>query len=103
MIDYKDTLAMGFSESHRGTKMLRYAANYAAEQQNKYGWEMRVTKNIYPEVAFAFRTKASRVERNIRHAIQAAGYDLNNSEMIARMAAMSREKGAKRDENGISP
>lgn len=92
MIGYKDTLEMGFSERHSGTKMLRYAANYAAAQmRDSYEWRLMVTKNIYPEVARVFRSTPTRVERNIRMAVVCAGYDMTNSEVIAQLAERARE------------
>lgn len=94
MIDYRVTLGMGFRESHAGTKMLRYAANYAAEQQRRsYAWQMMVTKNIYPEVARTFGSTPSRVERNIRAAIQAARIPGTNAEVIAQLAEKAMEVG----------
>lgn len=99
MIDYKDTLGMGFAERHLGTKMLRYAANYAAEQQQRsYEWNVMVTKNIYPRVAAAFGSTPTRVERNMRAALTAAGWKCTNSEAVAQLAQIAMEKGAKRDE-----
>jgi hypothetical protein len=91
---------MGFSESLSGTKMLRYAANYAARHSRSYEWQIMVTKNIYPEVAKAFNTTAIRVERNIRTAIKSAGYGMTNSEAIAQLA--ERAKEVEQDEDGVS-
>lgn len=99
-IGYRDTLAMGFSERHSGTKMLRYAANYAANQHtlSSGAWQMMVTKNVYPQVARAFGSTPGRVERNIRAAVAAAGHSVPNSEMIARLTELALEKGASGDE-----
>ena len=101
MIEYRHTLGMGMSERHIGTKMLRYAANFAAEQQsaNSWAWQMMVTKNVYPEVARAFGSTSSRVERNIRAAVKAAGINESNGELIARLAEMAKE--GERDEDGV--
>lgn len=102
MIDYRHTLGMGMSERHIGTKMLRHAANFAAEQQSahSWAWQMMVTKNIYPEVARAFGSTTSRVERNIRTAIKAAGIKEASGEVIARLAEMAKED--EQNEDGVS-
>lgn len=100
MLDYMDTMEMGFAEHHAGTKMLRYAANYAARESRSYEWRMMVTKNIYPVVARVFGSTPSRVERNIRAAAKAAGYSMTNAELIAQLT--ERAKEGERDEDGVS-
>ena len=92
MIDYRHTLAMGLSERHAGTKMLRYAANYAANESRSWEWKMMVTKNIYPRVANVFGSTPSRVERNIRSAIVSAGLHMTNAEAIAQLAEKAKEE-----------
>jgi len=87
----------------KGYQYLREAIVYAAEDMDIIN---AITKILYPKVAKAFNTTASRVERAIRHAIEIAwdrgdidtlqryfGYTVNgakgkptNSEFIAMMA-----------------
>lgn len=54
-----------YQESQGGTPMLRYAAM-------QYRPGMQITKELYPEIARAFGTRADRVERCMRHAVGCA-------------------------------
>lgn len=58
-------LYLGFREITTGTEMLRYAVKV---------WEpgMQLTKELYPMIAKEYGTTPSRVERNMRHAIETA-------------------------------
>ncbi len=95
--------SVGVPAHIKGYNYLRKAIMLAIAQPDMIG---SVTKTLYPEVAKAFSTTASRVERAIRHAIEVAwdrgdvevldsyfGYTINtgrgkptNSEFIAMIA-----------------
>ncbi|MBE6950777.1 MAG: hypothetical protein E7451_05505 [Ruminococcaceae bacterium] len=78
---------MGFRDNIAGTPMLREAIKM---------WEpgMSVTKEIYPAVAKLFGSTASRVERNMRHAIESA-WDRGDYYSIESVfgGSISEEKG----------
>lgn len=96
-------LDLGFTESNRGTGYLRMAVKL-------YEPGMSITKELYPAIARANNTLPTRVERCMRHAIDAAwlrgsdeaqrrlfGYTVNPEmgrptvgEFIARMARYCR-------------
>lgn len=87
LMNYEDTLNLGMRESHVGTRMLRYAVNFAANERTKdsYAWNMMITKNVYPAVAREFGSTPQRVERNIRSAVKAAGINATNAELVAQL------------------
>lgn len=80
-------LWMGFRDNIVGTAMVRQAIKL---------WEpgSSVTKEIYPAIAKQFGTTASRVERNIRHAIESAWDrgDLHTIESVFG-GSISQDKG----------
>jgi two-component system response regulator (stage 0 sporulation protein A) len=106
-------LGLGFRENLLGTQYLREAvALYAS------GY-VRITKEVYPEVAKLCGTIPTRVERAIRHSIETAlmfcdpdyikeifGGTISpnkgkptNSEFIARLARLCREEELELGEN----
>lgn len=96
-------LDMGFPEHLAGTRFLRLAVPM-------YRYDTDITREIYPAIAAATGSTASRVERSIRHAIESAWtrntYDVErkyfgnsihpekgrptNGEMIATIARLAR-------------
>ena len=56
---------LGFFERHNGTECLR-------EGINRYRRGIYFTKELYPAIAAAVESTPGRVERNMRHAIEAA-------------------------------
>lgn len=56
---------LGHQERHTGTEYIRTALDL-------YEPGMAITKELYPAIARAHGTTATRVERNIRHSIGAA-------------------------------
>lgn len=55
-------LELGHNERHRGTQMIRIGAAL-------YERDALLTKELYPAIAAATNSTASRVERSIRHSI----------------------------------
>ena len=60
---------MGISASIKGYHFIRKAVLMAAEDQEVL---VGITKGLYPDIAKAYKTTASKVERAIRHAIESA-------------------------------
>jgi len=60
---------MGISASIKGYHFIRKAVMMAAEDQEVL---VGITKGLYPDIAKAYKTTASKVERAIRHAIESA-------------------------------
>lgn len=60
---------MGISASIKGYHFIRKAVMMALEDQEVL---TGITKGLYPDVAKAYKTTASKVERAIRHAIESA-------------------------------
>ena len=71
---------MGVPAHVKGYQYLRHAIQLVTEDPNLMG---AVTKELYPMVAEAYNTTASRVERAIRHAIELA-WDRGNVELMNR-------------------
>ncbi len=71
---------MGVPAHVKGYQYLRNAIQYVTEDPNLMG---AVTKELYPLVAEAYDTTASRVERAIRHAIELA-WDRGNVDLMNR-------------------
>ena len=71
---------MGVPAHVKGYQYLRNAIQYVTEDPNLMG---AVTKELYPLVAEAHNTTASRVERAIRHAIELA-WDRGNVDLMNR-------------------
>lgn len=59
---------MGIPASIKGFRCIADAVEYIDE----HGEEIRVTKELYPDIAKKQRTTAARVERAIRHALEIA-------------------------------
>lgn len=60
---------MGMSASIKGYRFIREAVMMAVEDSDVL---MGITKGLYPDIARAYKTTASKVERAIRHAIESA-------------------------------
>lgn len=60
---------MGMSASIKGYRFIREAVMMAVEESDVL---MGITKGLYPDIARAYKTTASKVERAIRHAIESA-------------------------------
>ncbi len=60
---------MGISASIKGYHFIRRAVMMAVEDQEVL---VGITKGLYPDIAKAYKTTASKVERAIRHAIESA-------------------------------
>ena len=60
---------MGISASIKGYHFIRKAVMMAVEDQEVL---TGITKGLYPDIAKAYRTTSSKVERAIRHAIESA-------------------------------
>ena len=60
---------MGISASIKGYHFIRKAVLMAVEDQEVL---TGITKGLYPDIAKAYRTTSSKVERAIRHAIESA-------------------------------
>lgn len=60
---------MGMSASIKGYRFIREAVMMAVEDADVL---MGITKGLYPDIARAYKTTASKVERAIRHAIESA-------------------------------
>lgn len=101
LMNFEDTMALGFRESHVGTRMLRYAVNFAASERTRdsHAWNMMITKNIYPAVAKEFGSTPQRVERNIRAAVKAAGIQATNGEIVAQLSAKVLEERGRESED----
>lgn len=101
LMNYEDTMKLGMRESHVGTRMLRYAVNFAASERTRdsHAWNMMITKNVYPEVAKHFGSTPERVERNIRSAVKAAGINATNGELVAQLSAKLLEERGRGSED----
>lgn len=74
--------AWGFKPHHNGTRMLAYAAGYAAER----GMMVQVYKEVYPATAKAFGVTPAAVESRMRYAAKQAGDERTAGEIIADLA-----------------
>lgn len=60
---------IGFTPNMKGYKYVRYAISLGLQDE---GILNKITQGLYPAVAENFNTTASRVERDIRHAVEVA-------------------------------
>ena len=72
-------IALGIKPHIKGFHYLEYIF------ENDIDFSNGVTKVLYPEVAKAFNSTSSRVERAIRHAIETAMHDAQISEMYSKL------------------
>lgn len=72
-------IALGIKPHIKGFQYLEYIFEHDID------FTKGITKVLYPEVAKAFNSTPSRVERAIRHAIETAIYDYQICEMYAKL------------------
>ena len=83
----------GVKYSYQGFRLLVDAI----EMASKMGMEIRICE-IYNALAFKYGTTTARVDRNIRHAIDSAGYTVNNKEYVAKAVFQLEQMGNGHDQ-----
>lgn len=89
MITYRDTKALGFQEHHKGTRLLREAANLVISRPE---WEYQLSKDLIPVVARKHGSTYARAERAIRYAIRSTGSTETVGETICTLVQMDKER-----------